>query len=153
MSHQTQNFHHVVLLIWRTPGFLECMRLILSWLGSSYYHGQVDQKFKFFHTFFLCYFVVDFVGIIVIQSLQHFHCSYYFCIDSGPGGCFYLFVDIFIKKDFFILAFGFRITNYRIVIIVILINYMNHFKFRIIIWPLITCRNQEWFFNLTPIPV
>ena len=101
--------------------------LLLPWSGQS--------KIQIF-----------FNGIIVIQSLQLFHCLYHFCIDSGLRGCFYFFVDILVKKvSSSLLSDSESLTMF---IAIILINHRNCFQFFIIILPIIICRNYKQFFNL-----
>ena len=67
-----------------------------------------------------------------------FHCTHHFSNDSGFGGHFDFCVKIFVKKFFFNLIITLRVINY-IIIVMIIINYSNHFEFLIIIWSLITC--------------
>ena len=74
--------------------------------------------------------------------------TYHFCIDSGLGGCFSLIINIFIKKVFLSFVITFGVTNYIVIISIILMNLCNSSDIIIIIQPLITCRTKTSFSTL-----
>ena len=101
-------------------------------LGVFVHHSQINEKIWIFDgTLFFCFFD-NFVGIIIIQSLELFHCSYHFCVGSGLEGDFDLVIYVFIKKVVIVVfkvlfaQVTVGITNY---IYIITINYYRNWRF------------------------
>ena len=59
--------------VWMVPGFVECLRLIQTWLGITCYHGQKIKKFKVL----LILFSWAICSTIFLTSLLYKACSYF----------------------------------------------------------------------------
>ena len=141
------------ICIWMIPRFVESFGFFRYRLGFAGYHGQIDKEILVFNgTFFSWSMFDDFVGIIILGSLEFFYFSYHFYIDSGLGGCFDLVVDVFINEVFAVIFnviitfITVGITMFTLLLSLLLIP--ECFEFLPIIPPFITHSHQDRFLNL-----